>query len=193
MNPFFPHKKEINFDDPEWERQQIEKAKANPQAFGPLYEKYHKRIFFYIRKKIGRTEEAEDITAAIFEKAIKNLTKFQWQGIPLSSWLYRIARNALNDYLRSIQTNKFETSNEDALEQAEDKADDALEIMIKDELQEEALKAIAKLNETDQYIVYYKFFEGLSNIKIAETLGMTETNIGTRLNRLKERLKKFVD
>lgn len=193
MDKLFPNKKEANFNDPEWERLQIEKAKTDTKAFGSLYEKYHKQIFLYIKKKINNTEESEDLAAQVFEKAMKNLKKFQWQGIPLSSWLYRIARNTINDYLRSIRNVKTEGSESLALETAIDNdIEDSMDVLIKDEMQEEILKAIAKLSDTDQYLVYYKYFEGLSNIKIAETVGMSETNVGTRLNRLKAKLKMYI-
>lgn len=177
----------------ELERKQIEKAKRNPAAFAPLYEKYHKQIFLYIRKRISSTEEAEDITAQVFEKAIKNLRRFQWQGISLSSWLYRIARNALNDHLRKIQRHSKDDESEEKLEREAGDDAETIDNMIRNERQEEVLNAIGELKEIDQYIVYYKFFENMSNIKIAEAVGISETNVGTRLSRLKEKLKEALE
>lgn len=50
---------------------------------------------------------------------------------------------------------------------------------------------IASLNELDKALVIL-YFEGNSYKEIAEVLGITETNVATRLSRIKERLKKGI-
>lgn len=62
-----------------------------------------------------------------------------------------------------------------------------------DEEEKELYNAIMGLDEEDQYLVYYKFFEELSNKEIAQLLDLTETNIGTKLHRTRKKLEKIIN
>lgn len=43
------------------------------------------------------------MTAEVFLRAYLNIRKFKWKGIPIKSWLYRIATNELKLYYRAKQ------------------------------------------------------------------------------------------
>ena len=73
----------------------IEKSKKNPNHFAPLYEQYHENIFRYIVKRVDDVEAAYDITSNVFVKALTNLHKYEFRGVPFSSWLFRIAKSEL--------------------------------------------------------------------------------------------------
>src|SRR5438309_1824662 len=77
----------------ETERQQILAAQRDRAAFAPLYERYVDQIFAYAYTLTKDKEQAEDVTAATFAKAIEELPRFQWRGVPYSAWLYRVAGN----------------------------------------------------------------------------------------------------
>ena len=79
----------------------IEKAKRNPQFFAPIYKKYYEAIFRYIYKRVDEQETAFDITSNVFVKALAALNKFEFRGVPFSSWLFRIAKSELyQNYLQ---------------------------------------------------------------------------------------------
>jgi len=88
------------FGKPEDEIAIIERAKLNPAHFAPLYKKYHEVIFRYIFKRVDEEETAYDITSCVFIKAITNLPKYEYRGIPFSSWLFRIAKSELYQSFR---------------------------------------------------------------------------------------------
>jgi RNA polymerase sigma-70 factor (ECF subfamily) len=77
----------------EEERQQILAAQRDWAAFAPLYERYVDQIYAYVYTLTKNREQAEDVTAATFAKAIEELPRFQWRGVPYSAWLYRVAGN----------------------------------------------------------------------------------------------------
>ena len=77
----------------EEERQLILAAQQDRAAFAPLYERYVDRIFAYIYTLTRDRELAEDVTAATFAKGLEELPRFEWRGVPYSSWLYRVASN----------------------------------------------------------------------------------------------------
>ena len=71
----------------------IEAAQRDRAAFAPLYERYVDQIFAYAHSLTRNRELAEDVTAATFAKAIEDLPRFEWRGVPYSAWLYRVASN----------------------------------------------------------------------------------------------------
>ena len=78
----------------------INSAKNDPAAFGQLYEKYVERIYNYIYYRTGNNRDAEDLTARVFFKALKNIGTYRHLGLPFSAWLYRIAHNLVANYHR---------------------------------------------------------------------------------------------
>jgi len=77
----------------EEERRQILAAQRDRAAFAPLYERYVDQIYAYVFTLTRNREQAEDVTAATFAKAIEELPRFEWRGVPYSAWLYRVATN----------------------------------------------------------------------------------------------------
>jgi RNA polymerase sigma-70 factor (ECF subfamily) len=82
----------------EQERELVERAKNNTEAFGELYDRYYSQIFGYVLKRTASIEVTQDVTSEVFFKALKNLRQFRWRGVPFSSWLYRIATNEIANY-----------------------------------------------------------------------------------------------
>src|ERR1700690_2857319 len=70
-------------------------------AFGELYDHYQPMIYRFIAVKVGRREEAEDLTHQVFMSAFQNVKKYENRGYPFSSWLYQIARNQIADHYRA--------------------------------------------------------------------------------------------
>src|SRR3982074_2729394 len=73
----------------------VEAAQKDAAAFQQLYDRYFDRIYSYVYYHCGSREQAEDITAATFQRGLEDLPNFQWRGIPYSAWLYRVAGNLL--------------------------------------------------------------------------------------------------
>ena len=73
------------------EEELIRNAQANPDEFRLLYERYFKKIFLFILHRVGDKAIAADITSQVFLKALININKFSFRGLPFSSWLFRIA------------------------------------------------------------------------------------------------------
>jgi RNA polymerase sigma-70 factor (ECF subfamily) len=74
---------------------------SETEAFDELYKRYSPRVFGYLYQRLnGNIEEAEDITAEVFAKVYQKIDTFEVRGAPLSSWLFRIARNRLIDSVR---------------------------------------------------------------------------------------------
>jgi RNA polymerase sigma-70 factor (ECF subfamily) len=78
----------------------IEAARADSARFVEIYERYVDRIYAFVSRRTGNRAAAEDITSQVFEQALRTIQRFEWRGIPVSAWLFRIASNALADHWR---------------------------------------------------------------------------------------------
>jgi len=160
--------------------------------FSQIYEIYHKRVFEFLCKRVSNKEIAEDLASEVFEKIFKTMNDFQWQGVTVSAWIFRIARNHLIDYYRKNNKHKGDTSLEDIINLVVSTTPTIDTEMEKGETEVYLFNAIRELEADDQYLIYYKFYEEMSNIQISELTGMTETNIGTRLHRIRRFLAKAI-
>lgn len=80
----------------EEERLLVEAAQRDRAAFDKLYDRYFDQIYSYVYYHCGNREQAEDITAATFQRGLEDLPNFRWRGVPYSAWLYRVAGNLLS-------------------------------------------------------------------------------------------------
>ena len=83
------------------ERHLVEAAKRDPRRFGELYELHVHRVYAYVLRRVGRREEAEDITSEVFHHALAKIQSYEWRGVPFSAWLIRLAANAITDRWRT--------------------------------------------------------------------------------------------
>ena len=78
----------------------IAAAQVDRARFGELYENNFRRVYAYVARRVPRRQDAEDITAEVFHEALRNLVRFEWQGVPFAAWLLGIAGNRLADRWR---------------------------------------------------------------------------------------------
>src|SRR3989442_8797442 len=81
----------------EAERLLIEAAQRDPSRFAELYEDNFERVYAFIARRVRDRDEAEDLTAEVFQQALANLARFEWRGVPFAAWLFRIAANPIID------------------------------------------------------------------------------------------------
>src|ERR1700690_3173262 len=79
------------------ERLLVAAAQKDPTRFAELYEVHFEQVYAYIARRVGAREVAEDLTSEVFHKALANLRRFEWRGVPFVGWLLRIAANAIVD------------------------------------------------------------------------------------------------
>lgn len=169
----------------ELEHDIVEKAKNNARDFAPIYKKYHAPILQFVYLRLDDKDLAIDITQQVFLKAIENLQKYEFRGLPFSSWLYRIAINELNQLfrknkkMRTINLNESITS--DLIHEMEDE---------EFALHKERLAIILKkISATDFQLIEMRFFEKRPFNEIGELLNITENNAKVKTYRIIQKLK----
>jgi RNA polymerase sigma-70 factor (ECF subfamily) len=81
----------------------IRRASNDRAAFAQLYDHYLPRIYAFCHRYGQNREDAEDLTAEVFEKALAAIGRYEDRGLPFSAWLLRIAANAVIDRARRLQ------------------------------------------------------------------------------------------
>jgi len=160
-------------------------VKGRPSAFGSLYDHYQPKIYRFVLIKVGRREEAEDLTHQVFLQAWQNIRNYQDLGFPFSSWLYQIARNQIVDHYR---TKKTEADIEDVIEELVVPA--AAQFIAERNLElEHVRRAIQKLKPEHQDVIVLRFVEDLSIKEVAAALQKTEGAIKLVQHRALKELK----
>src|SRR5258707_13081430 len=88
------------------EYETIDRAKKDPAAFGPLYEKYFDRIFNFIFAQTDDEDLTADLCSQTFLIALGHVHKYEFRGVPVSAWFYKIASNEVNKYFNKMKSQK---------------------------------------------------------------------------------------
>jgi RNA polymerase sigma-70 factor (ECF subfamily) len=147
----------------------------------------HKKILFkvagsYCSNPADRQDLLQEIVVQLWQSFRRYDDRFRF-----STWMYRIALNvAISFYRReSRRTRKLVPAGDSILEVAAE-ASDTLE---SDENLRRLRELIASLDELDRALIVM-YLDGNRYDAIAEVLGITESNVGTRIGRIKQRLRR---
>jgi RNA polymerase sigma-70 factor (ECF subfamily) len=154
-------------------------------AESALYEKYSGRIYFLALSELHSREDAEDVRAETFLRALQALRQNQLQ-LPgsLGPFLVGIALNVIRELVR--RRSKTQTLDEEQLDYS---ADRSLESAFLDAEASRALKEAAReLKPREREFLRLHYYEELPKAEIASVLGVKEE----RLRLIKSRtLKRF--
>jgi RNA polymerase sigma-70 factor (ECF subfamily) len=141
------------------------------EAFGLLYERYIDRIFNYVYYRTGNVNDAEDLTARVFQRAMNHIVNYTDRGVPFSAWLYRIAHNLVANWHRD-RSRRQEIPISDAPLIAHGDHPEAS--LVHSQQQDALLKLIRSLPAERQTLLILKFVEHLSNAEIGSIMGRSE-------------------
>lgn len=149
------------------ERLLVEAAQKDPSRFAELYESNFARVYVFIARRVRDRAVAEDLTSEVFHKALANLSRFDWRGIPFAAWLLRIAANVVSDQwkrsAREIVNDPPEASMEVNYEEIEDRA--------------RLFRLVERLPADQRRVIGMRFAEGKSIREIATEIGRTEGSV----------------
>lgn len=162
----------------------VEAAKADPVAFEPLYQHYKARIYRYLLLRIGREEDAADLTQQVFLKAMISLRDYKARG-SFAAWLFRIALHTASDTYRRKKT----AFSWDSLPEAEQ--------IIGDEnpesiflLRERRVRLRELLDQRKRELIALRFSAGLNASEIAQVVGKSPAAVRKQLTRILQGLKE---
>ena len=175
-------------DQTQDEESVILKSQADPEAFRPLYEKYFKRIFLFVHHRVGEKAITADITSQVFLKALLNIKKFSFRGLPFSAWLFRIALNECNDFFRKNKRYRLVTMEEGMVDYLYEELTTEARL---DDLRQRLPMILQRLSINELQIIELRFFEQRPFKEVADILGITETYAKVKVYRILEKMKKL--
>ena len=163
----------MSLDDAAIERFVNQAKSGDADAFGQLFDHYHEPIYRFVVSRVYRPTDAEDLTQTVFVKALEALPRYEARGVPFGGWLFRLARNAVIDFVRT----RHDHVELDAIGQrsATGAQPDEL-ILIRDEIDAVGV-ALAALTDEQRDAISLRFFSGLSAREAAEAMGKQEGTI----------------
>ncbi len=187
-NKAIDNHKYISEEEIRKEFEAVQRAVKDPAEFQVLYDRYFAIIFNYIFRKIDDEEITADLTSQTFLRALKNLKKYRFKGVPVSAWLYRIASNEVNRHYQ--QTKKRVVFSFDV---------QGFENLIEQHVEEEhtldidhIIRQMRLMNELDIEALELRYFESKNFAEMAYILDITEANAKMRTYRAIEKLRKLL-
>lgn len=168
---------------------EIKAAVEDMSRFSVLYDRYYVRIFRFVYQRVNDEELAGDITSRVFLNAMLHLRSYQHKGYPFASWLYRIARNEVNQEFRKLRAERnFQAQWSDLNDLGGEMGEVVDEYQIK-----RLLTVLKRLKSADMEIIEMRFFEKRSFKEIGDILNVTENNAKVKMFRIIQRLKKLMN
>ena len=158
----------------------------NPVDLESLYRESFQKVYNYAYYRLLDPALAEDLTSIAFIKAVENFDRYDPSKAKFSTWVTRIAHNAIVDYYR---TRKPTSTLDDLGANEPSCVDDYPEL---DEHAKEVVRLLEYISEEDREIVYLKYNEEKSNVEIAQILDMNPSTVATRLHRALATMRKHV-
>jgi RNA polymerase sigma-70 factor (ECF subfamily) len=182
-------------DRTDWEpdeRSLVERARADPAAFGDLYRRYLPRIHAFAYRRTGSVEIAEDITSATFERALRSLGSFRWRGGGFGPWLFRIASNELADHYRRTGRSAATRAAAAVLLDGVAAPDPAAAVDARDATAE-LLAAMDRLSPRYQRALELRYLAGLTPEEAAAAFGTSRATMAVVVHRATRALRRLLE
>lgn len=146
-----------------------------------LWNKMHTRLCVFICSRLADESDAEDILQDIFIRIHTHLDTLR-ETDKVEGWIFQIARNSIVDYYRSQRP--FVELNEQfaADEPSEETGREELEIFVRE--------LVAALPEPYREALILTEYEGLSQVELAEHMGISLSGAKSRVQRARQQVKE---
>jgi len=168
----------------------VRRARTQADALARLYERYYNRIFRFCVYRLFDREIAEDVTSMVFLEVARKMRGFKGRTEQdFRNWLYAIAANQANAYIRKVSRRKkllesaigsIAASTTEITNQSSEPDWPSL------------YKAILKLKPQHQTLVTLRFFENFSYEQIAQILNAKEVTVRVMLHRILGKLRRHL-
>jgi RNA polymerase sigma-70 factor (ECF subfamily) len=165
----------------------VARAAGDPDAFATLYRRYVQVIHAFVFRRTQNHDLAEDVTAATFERALRNIESFRWRGPgSFAAWLHRIASNMLVDHYRA-------ESRRSPLKAVDTGGD--VDSIVVDGTEDIARvrDALTRLRPRYQEVIQLRFFSDLDRDAAAAALGCSLSTLAVLQHRAVRALAKAME
>jgi RNA polymerase sigma-70 factor, ECF subfamily len=162
-------------------------VRGDADSFIQLYRRHLRPVYGYLYTRLGNVQEAEDLTAMVFEKALSSLKNYKPTG-SFAGWLFTIAHRTLADHYRQHTPKSVPV--EDLADALVDPALGPEETAIRSEQVKIALQIIAGLSHEQQEVIILRFISDLRYNEIAQITGKREAAVKMIAYRALEEIRR---
>ena len=155
----------------------------NNLLFTRIYQEYYRRVYNYAFSRLLRREDAEDATGEVFIALLKNIQSYDPQKGSVSTWVNRVAHNAVEDYCRKFYRHKEVSSPADS-------KDAEGEWEPENEVNQRVYSILRQLSEEERSFLAMRYEMNMTNSEIGELMGLTPEAVSQRYHRLLEKCRK---
>lgn len=170
----------------ERDREMVLAAQQSRDGFAALYRAHAPAIGRYVNHRVGSRDLAEDLVADVFVAALEALPRYRHRGVPLRSWLYRIATHRVNRHARRRGRRTIEPLSSDPVDTNATSAEAHLS-------QATARAALLTLKPKQQAALTLHYLEGLSVRDVALALDCPVNTVKSHLVRGREALRRRLE
>jgi len=169
---------------------------GSQQAFTQLMLRHKESLLSYIRRQFSIGEAADDLLLIIFDKAFRNLERYDPQ-FAFTTWLYSIAAHSCIDYLRKqkalVHSLRYmhQTHEPRSSEQMTDPSNPESEMIASQEVAK-LLHFINRLKPIYREPARLRFLHDYAYEEIAQELSIPTGTVKTRIHRAKEILAQWI-
>lgn len=164
--------------------------------FEELIRNTHKQAYSLAYRLTGNASEADDLVQESFLRAYRFFHRYD-DGLPFTSWLYRIMTNAHIDMVRRrgrLKLTSLEGSGTDGrgtwdIADAQPNADQR---MMQSSLDEPVQNALANMTTEFRMAVLLADVEGLAYEEVAEIMGTSVGTVRSRIHRGRKQLRSYL-
>lgn len=174
---------------PEMYKKVMLAKEGDQKAMAFLLERYKKSLMSMILKMVRNLDDAEDLTIEVFEKAFRNLYRFD-ATYSFSTWLFRIGTNHTIDFLRqkrlrttSIHGEVSDGRGDTFSIDVASRDSDPQELLLRKQSHENLREIVSQLPAMYQTLVRMKYFDEMSLEEIQKEINIPINTIKIRLFR----------
>jgi RNA polymerase sigma-70 factor (ECF subfamily) len=160
-------------------------------TFEEWYEQDMMRLFNYFSYRVRDRALAEDLTAAVCEKAVQNLHRYNPLQGDMAGWIFGIARHELQHHFRADRRRQPALSLE-SLPDMQSRGETVEEQVDRLALVRAAIRHLGSLSERDQDIIALRYGANLTSEETARMLGLSSENVRVMLHRALQKLRNML-
>lgn len=173
-------------------------ALKDAPALEQLYDRYEKAIYCFAHRIVNDVMMAEEVVQELFMRIWNFAERYESTQGKLSTWMFTLTRNIAIDILRKKQ-NRLQKQ---LTEQQQLNAIPDLSRAIEEEVEnnwigDEVRQAMKSLNEDQQMVVEWIYYQGLTQQEVAERyaipLGTVKSRVRLAMKQLKQQLENVVE
>jgi RNA polymerase sigma-70 factor, ECF subfamily len=153
----------------------VQRAQAlDEAALCSLFDTYYPKIYNYGLLQLQEAHAAEDLPSDVMLKVLESIPKYRSRGVPLSAWVFRIARNRIVDIRRRGSKRREVGLTDTFVDGSSTAPHSAVETAL---VYGQVSLALSHLTQVQEQVIVLRFLKDLDVATVAKILGRSESAV----------------